>query len=41
MVVVMEHCWLGLTVGVDDCIYCQVTPGDVGAFFRNEILPRV
>ena len=36
----MEHCSLGVTVRIDDRIYCQVMPDDVDAFFRDEVLPR-
>lgn len=36
----MEHCSLGVTVRVDDRVYCQVMPEEVDAFFRNEVLPR-
>jgi NADH:ubiquinone oxidoreductase subunit E len=36
----MEHCSLGVTVQVDDRVYCQVMPEEVTAFFKNEILPR-
>lgn len=37
----MEHCSLGVTVRVDDQIYCQVMPDEVETFFHNEVLPRV
>lgn len=37
----MEHCSLGVTVKVDDQIYCQVMPEEVDKFFQNEILPRL
>ncbi len=37
----MEHCSLGVTVRVDDQVYCQVVPDEVETFFRNEVLPRV
>ncbi len=36
----MEHCSLGVTVRVDDRIFCQVMPDEVDAFFQNEVLPR-
>jgi len=35
----MEHCSLGVTVRVNDRVYCQVMPDEVEAFFQNEVLP--
>lgn len=37
----MEHCSLGVTVRVDDRVYCQVMPDEVAKFFENEVLSRV
>ncbi|HOG46665.1 MAG TPA: (2Fe-2S) ferredoxin domain-containing protein [Anaerolineae bacterium] len=37
----MEHCSLGVTVRVDDRVYCQVSPDQVDTFFANEIMPRM
>ncbi|MGQ9681182.1 MAG: (2Fe-2S) ferredoxin domain-containing protein [Anaerolineae bacterium] len=37
----MEHCSLGVTVRVDDRVYCQVMPEEVESFFENEVLPLV
>ncbi len=36
----MEHCSLGVTVRVEDRIFCQVMPDEVETFFANEVLPR-
>ena len=36
----MEHCSLGVTVTVDERIYCLVMPEEVETFFASEILPR-
>jgi len=36
----MDHCSLGVTVRVDERVYCQVLPEEVETFFWNEVLPR-
>jgi len=36
----MERCSLGVTVRVDDCVYGQVMPEEVDAFFHSVILPQ-
>ncbi len=36
----MEHCSLGVTVKVEDQVFCQVMPEEAETFFDNEVLPR-
>ncbi len=35
----MEHCSLGISIRVEDQVFCGIQPADGEAFFYNEIVP--